>query len=204
MRQYYTLIGLKDGLGLVLLIFMISGCASYIAMETPQTLPEGQINLAFAGVKAEDDEQTTRGFGVLKGRLGTKKPVDFGARLDVPYFTVMVDAKYQLLQTEKHGLDLAFLVGTGTPLFYFQAILGRQLGPFQVYSSYRYQFVNIKPDLLGELLIDDEPEFNIQQGFAGIRLDFMKSLFCQGEGGYMWKQEIYMIGVGCGIIFSNL
>jgi len=195
MRQDLTLIWI------VFINFIISGCASFIAMETPQTLPEGQMNLVFAGVRAEDDEHTT-GFGVLKGRVGTKKPVDFGARLDVPYFTVMVDAKYQLLQTDKHGVDLAFLGGTGTPLFYFQTILGRQLGPFQIYSSYRYQLVGITRS--GTYGGFDDPEFSIQQGFAGIRLDLMKTLFCQGEGGYMWEQEIYMIGVGCGIIFPAL
>ncbi len=128
-------------------------------------------------------------------------PLDLGARLDVPYFTVMVDAKYQVLQTDMHGLDLAFLGGTGlASLFHFQTILGRQLGPLQIYSSYRYQLVGITRS--GTYGGFDDPEFSIQQGFAGIRLDFMKTLFCQGEGGYMWEQETYMIGLGCGMIFS--
>lgn len=207
MRHHYALIGLREGIGLLLLVFTTSGCASYIAMEAPQTLPEGQINLVFAGVRAEDDNET-RGFGVLKGRVGGKNSVDIGARLDVPFFSVMVDAKYQLLHTDKHGLDLAFLGGTGLPsLFHFQTILGRQLGPLQIYSSYRFQLFGV-PHLGGDLLSNDDLEVFIHQGFAGLRLELTKNLFCQGEGGYTWdyswEREIYMIGVGCGTIFSAL
>lgn len=204
MRKDHALLVLRDGLGLLLLLFLISGCASFIAMETPQTLPEGEINLVFAGAKLEDNEfKKISGVGVFKARVGTNKPVDFGFRLDVlPHLSVMVDAKYQLLRTDKHGLDLAFLGGTGTPFFYFQAILGRQLGPFQIYSSYRYQFIGTtRSGTYGGI---GDPEISIQQGFAGIRLDLKNVMFCQGEGGYMWEQDIYMIGVGCGIIFSAL
>ncbi len=205
MRRDHPAIGWKEVLGLILLLITLSGCASFIGMETPRTLPQGEVNLLLAGVKAEDEDEGGNkfGFGVLKARIGSKMPLDLGARLDVPYLGVMVDAKYQVLQSDRHGLDLAFLGGTGIPsLFHFQAILGRQIGPLQIYASYRYLLTG-SSKLDASLTIDDL-EHSIQQGFAGIRLDLMKNLFCQGEGGFMWEQDIFIIGVGCGMAFSAI
>jgi len=172
-------------------------------MEVPQTLPEGQISLAAAVAVGEDEDGTKAPFGALKLRGGVAPHLDVGMRVDAPFLNFMVDAKYQPLQTEAHGLDLAFLGGVGImSIFHFQAILGREIGPFQIYTSYRYQLLGIPHLDLTQTI--DNVEASIQQGFAGIRLKLIPYFFCQGEGGYILRYEIHTVAVGCGILFPNV
>ena len=168
-------------------------------METPQAVPKGQVSLVAAAVYADQDQQREAGFLIFKGRAGVAKHLDIGARLDIPLFTPMVDVKYQPLQTEEHGLDFAFLGGIGFPsVFHFQTILGRQLGPLQVYTSYRFQLIG-SSTLKADVNQDFDPP--IHQVFVGTRWKLTTRLFCQGEGGYTLKHEILAVGVGCGVFF---
>ena len=185
-----------------MLILMTSGCLSVISMETPQTVPKGQFSLVAAGAYAEEDQQREAGFLIFKGRAGVAKHLDIGARLDIPFFTPMVDVKYQPLQTDAHGLDFAVLGGLGIPsLLHFQPLLGRQLGPLQVYTSYRFQLIGA-PTLKADVTVDnlDPP---IHQVFVGTRWKLTPRLFCQGEGGYTLEHEILAVGVGCGVLFPD-
>jgi len=201
-RQHLASTRLTEGLGSVLLILMTSGCLSVISMETPQTVPEGRVSLVAAAVYADQDQQREAGFLIFKGRAGVAKHLDIGVRLDIPYLITMVDVKYQPLQTDAHGLDFAVLGGLGIPnVLHFQPLLGRQLGPLQVYTSYRFQLLG-KPDLDADVTFDDF-ESAIHQVFVGTRWKVTPRLFCQGEGGYTLKYEILAVGVGCGVLFPD-
>ncbi len=184
---------------------MTSGCLSVISMETPQTVPKGRVSLVAAAVYADEDQQRKAGFLIFKGRAGVAKHLDIGARLDIPPFPTMiamVDVKYQPLQTDAHGLDFAVLGGLGIPsLLHFQPLLGRQLGPLQVYTSYRFQLMGA-PTLKAEVTLENVDPL-IHQVFVGTRWKLTPRLFCQGEGGYTLKHEILAVGVGCGVFFPK-